>query len=68
MEREDIELELLSVKEQMHKVESSDSNVKRSVMEFLLISPHVFEVCHLKSSLDIVSICTQVSGRKREEP
>lgn len=43
MQREDIELELLSVKEQMHKVESSDSDVKRSVMEFLLISSYFFE-------------------------
>lgn len=43
MQREDIELELLSVKEQMRKVESSDSDVKRSVMEFLLISSYFFE-------------------------
>ncbi|KAL8554411.1 hypothetical protein ACS0TY_002561 [Phlomoides rotata] len=33
IQREDIELELLGVKEQMHKVESSDSDVKRCLDE-----------------------------------
>lgn len=34
LQREELELELLSVKEQMHKVNSNDSDVKRSDRKF----------------------------------